>query len=109
MEQIERRKLTYKRAETKAEIEGSYALRYEVFCKEFRDLPEEMCPGGMETDAYDADAVHFVVKEGERVVGNTRVVAESGRFGKGRFGLLMDEYYDLAPLKERHSTMVEMG
>lgn len=106
---MERPNLVYKRAETEEEVRGSYALRYEVFCKEFKDLPDSMCPGGLETDAYDKNAVHFIVKDGERVVGNTRVVTESDAFGADRFGLLMDDYYDLSPLKRRHKKMVEMG
>jgi putative hemolysin len=101
--------LTYKRAETREEIEGSLRLRYEVFCKELKDLPESDCPGGLEQDAYDEHAAHFIVLDGGKVVGNTRVVVESDRFGKGKLGLLMDNYYDLMPLKKKFKRMCEMG
>jgi L-ornithine Nalpha-acyltransferase len=104
-----RRQLVYKRAETPGEIEGSLRLRYEVFCKELKDLPDSACPGGMERDEYDEHAAHFIVLDEGRVVGNTRVVVESEAFGPAKLGLLMDHYYDLTPLKGKFSRVCEMG
>lgn len=106
---MEQSKWTYKRAETQEEVEGALKLRYEVFCKELKDLPPEQCPGGMESDEYDKDAAHFIVKDGDRVVGNTRVVPQRRDFKAGAFGVSMDHYYDLSPLYDKHGRMAEMG
>src|SRR5579863_5932097 len=101
--------LVYKRAETPEEIEGSLRLRFDVFCRELKDLPESACPGGLEKDAYDPHAVHFIVLDEGKVVGNTRVVVENPHFGPDKLGILMDEYYDLRPLKKRFGKVCEMG
>lgn len=101
--------LVYKRAESEEDIRASYALRYEVFCKELKDIPESACPNGLEQDEYDPYAAHFIIKDGERVVGVTRVVVENDHFGPGSYGVSMDHYYDLSPLKAKYKKMAEMG
>lgn len=38
-----------------------HQIRYEVFCQEFHFEREEDCPGGLERDQYDEQAVHCLV------------------------------------------------
>lgn len=45
-----------------ATVERAQRLRYEVYCREFGFEREEDCPGGMERDPYDHQAVHCLVR-----------------------------------------------
>jgi N-acyl amino acid synthase of PEP-CTERM/exosortase system len=60
------------------EIEECYRLRYEVFCVERGFLPCEDYPGQLESDAYDAHALHFLASHlhGEPA-GTARLVLNS--------------------------------
>ena len=45
-----------------AERKKVFALRYQVYCREFQFEREEDCPGGLETDAFDDNAVHCLLE-----------------------------------------------
>src|SRR5690606_32062710 len=47
--------------DTPALLEASYRLRYQVYCRERGFLPAECYPDEIETDAFDAHAVHLGV------------------------------------------------
>ncbi|WP_025367187.1 PEP-CTERM/exosortase system-associated acyltransferase [Thioalkalivibrio paradoxus] len=49
-------------AEGSEEMNEIFRMRYEVYCREFRYEREEDCPGGMETDGYDARSWHCMVR-----------------------------------------------
>ena len=42
--------------------EPAQRLRYEVYCREFGFEREEDCPGGLETDPYDRQADHCLIR-----------------------------------------------
>jgi N-acyl amino acid synthase of PEP-CTERM/exosortase system len=48
-------------ADTAPLVEKALRLRYDVYCREFQYEREEDCPGGIERDEYDAEAVHLLV------------------------------------------------
>jgi len=61
-------------------LDGSYRLRYEVYCHEVGFLDARDYPDGRERDAYDADAIHFgAIRDDDQVVGTVRLVPWSGR------------------------------
>lgn len=45
-----------------ARTELAQRLRYEVYCREFGFERDEDCPGGLETDAYDRQADHCLIR-----------------------------------------------
>lgn len=45
-------------ARTPEQLEMVQRLRYEVYCREFKFEREEDCPGGLEQDEFDANAIH---------------------------------------------------
>lgn len=48
-------------ADTPELMEQVHRVRYEVFCQEFHFEQEENCPGGLERDEYDDQAIHFLI------------------------------------------------
>ena len=58
------------------EIEAAQRVRYEVYCREFGFEKEEDCPGGLETDTYDSQSIHCIVRHraSGQVAGCVRVV-----------------------------------
>ena len=64
--------------------EKIYRLRYEVYCKEFGFEREEDCPGGLEQDPYDSNALHcaLVHKSTGAVAGSVRLVRPSAFNGE---------------------------
>lgn len=50
-------------ADTEESKKIHYNLRYQVYCLEKQYEDEGDCPGQMEADEYDEDAVHFLVRE----------------------------------------------
>lgn len=58
----------YKFTENERELRGAFEVRRQVFIKE-QNIPE-----GLEFDTYDREALHMVVKDGERVIGTARVL-----------------------------------
>ncbi|AGA35201.1 putative PEP-CTERM/exosortase system-associated acyltransferase [Thioalkalivibrio nitratireducens DSM 14787] len=49
-------------AEGSEEMNEIFRIRYEVYCREFHFEREEDCPGGMETDEYDARSWHCMIR-----------------------------------------------
>ncbi len=48
-------------ADTPELMERVHRIRYEVFCREFHFEQEESCPGGLERDVYDDQAIHCLI------------------------------------------------
>jgi N-acyl amino acid synthase of PEP-CTERM/exosortase system len=73
-------------AETAAQREQAFRLRYEVYCVEhpYEDPAEN--PGGLETDRYDPFSVHSILihKPSQEVVGTVRLILpQAGETGPG--------------------------
>lgn len=47
------------------ERDKAFRIRYEVYCKEFGFEREEDCPGGFESDEYDAQSWHCLMRHKE--------------------------------------------
>ena len=62
------KELIYKFVENERELKGAFAVRRQVFTEE-QNVPEEL-----EFDRDDGEALHVVVKDGERVIGTARVL-----------------------------------
>jgi len=60
-------KLNYKLVTSNNELEGAFEVRRQVFVGE-QGIPEDV-----ELDEYDKEALHMVVKDGDRVIGTARV------------------------------------
>src|SRR5438067_3120190 len=65
-------------AQSSAEWETAFRLRYRVAMAEGWAQPEELA-GGLERDAYDDEAIHIVAWDGEAMVGTTRLVLPTNR------------------------------
>jgi N-acyl amino acid synthase of PEP-CTERM/exosortase system len=65
------------------DLQDSYRLRYEVFCREEHFLAEEDYPDQLEHDGFDELSEHIVVRENEseRIVGTVRLVRYSNELG----------------------------
>src|SRR6185436_9805525 len=64
--------------DTPALLEQSFALRYQVYCLDRGFLSPEHYPGQLETDAFDAYAVHVGTTNLQgNVVGTARLVQDS--------------------------------
>jgi N-acyl amino acid synthase of PEP-CTERM/exosortase system len=48
--------------DTEALLLETQRLRYEVYCREFGFEREEDCPGGLETDVFDSQALHCLIR-----------------------------------------------
>jgi N-acyl amino acid synthase of PEP-CTERM/exosortase system len=54
---------------------AAFALRFSVYCRECRFLPEENYVGGLESDAFDSVSVHFgAFNRARELVGYVRLV-----------------------------------
>jgi N-acyl amino acid synthase of PEP-CTERM/exosortase system len=64
------------RARSEAQLQACFRLRYEVYCVENHFLDAEDNPGGLETDAYDAQSAHslLVHRASDAIVGTVRLV-----------------------------------
>ena len=60
--------LSYKLVTSDSELEGAFEVRRRVFVEE-QDIPEDI-----ELDEQDKEALHMVVKDGDRVIGTARVL-----------------------------------
>jgi len=58
----------YKLVENESELKGAFRVRRQVFVEE-QKIPEEL-----EFDRLDGEALHMVVKDGERVIGTARAL-----------------------------------
>jgi N-acyl amino acid synthase of PEP-CTERM/exosortase system len=63
-------------ARTTAQQEACFRLRYQVYCLENHFLDIEDNPGGLETDAYDAQSAHTLLmhRASDAIVGTVRLV-----------------------------------
>ncbi len=61
-------RLNYKLVTSDKEIEGAFEVRRKVFIEE-QGISEDL-----ELDGRDSEALHMVVKDGERVIGTARVL-----------------------------------
>lgn len=70
--------LSFRRVAHGPLLRESYRLRYDVYCRHRRFLPPERYPTGIETDAFDAHAMHFVaVNIDGQLEGTVRLVLDS--------------------------------
>jgi N-acyl amino acid synthase of PEP-CTERM/exosortase system len=61
-------------------LEQSYRLRYEVYCLERQFLPAERYPTGLESDEFDAHALHVgAVDASGKLAGTSRALTGSDR------------------------------
>lgn len=66
------------RAEGETELQKVFRLRYKVYCREWGFEKPENNPGGLETDEYDKNEVHFYAKNTKgKGVGTVRLILES--------------------------------
>lgn len=84
---------TVKRAETDADREQIYRLRYHVFCEEYRYLDGTSYPDGLEFDDWDQHSTHFMALNADG-----EVVATSRLIGNSALGLRVEEYVPLTGL-----------
>lgn len=61
-------KLSYKLVTNDRELEAAFEVRKQVFVEE-QGISEDL-----ELDSHDREALHIVVKDGERVIGTARVL-----------------------------------
>jgi predicted GNAT family N-acyltransferase len=61
-------KFTYKLVTSGSELEGAFAVRRQVFVEE-QGISEDV-----ELDEHDREALHMMVKDGDRVIGTARVL-----------------------------------
>ena len=66
----------YKLVASNRELAGSFEVRRQVF------IEEQGIPKNLEFDGNDKEALHMVVKDGERVVGTARVLFLAGNQAK---------------------------
>lgn len=101
-------------ASTPQEIEAAQRLRYEVFYREFGAHPSpEMEQSGLDRDYFDAFTDHLIVIDPSSinhncgVVGTYRLLRDEGAKRAGRF--YTSDEYDISPLIQSSSNMLEMG
>ncbi|MFS8183938.1 PEP-CTERM/exosortase system-associated acyltransferase [Pseudovibrio denitrificans] len=86
---------------TEDELEASFRLRFEIFCKETGFLPAERFPTGLEHDQYDDSSIHvgcyFQKTPTEKVLaGSVRIVdTPSGQTPMLDHCIIDDEYRHL--------------
>jgi len=68
--------LNYKLVTSDSELEGAFEVRRQVFVKG-QGVPEDV-----ELDEDDKEALHMVVKDGDRVIGTARVLFPSADLAK---------------------------
>lgn len=75
---IEDRYFQFSTVDGTADLETTYRIRYRVYCSERGFLPQEAYPGRLETDEFDAHAVHMLARHraGEPA-GTARLVLHS--------------------------------
>lgn len=79
-------------ADTEPLLEKSLRLRYDVYCREFHYEREEDCPGGLEQDDYDSQALHLLVvhRNTDKAAGCVRMVSPPSQ--EPTFLLPMERY-----------------
>ncbi len=66
---------TFRKIHSPELLEEAFRLRYQVYCRERRFIPEDTCPEGYETDLFDEHAVHFGAFAGqEQMIGAVRLI-----------------------------------
>lgn len=76
-------KLSYKLVESGQELAEAFKVRKEVF------VEEQGISQGIELDSHDDEALHMVVKDGDRVIGTARVLFPAPGVAKiGRMAVL---------------------
>jgi len=59
-------------------LKDTFRMRYEVYVQEFGFEKKEDHPGGLETDDYEEESIHFAcLNESDSVVGTIRLVLDS--------------------------------
>lgn len=97
---------TIKLAQTEAELEQAFRLRFRVFNEELKEGIPENEKTGMDTDSFDQYCDHLLVIEDERVIGTYRLLPGSQ---KPEEGFYTESEFDLSQLKFDSNLMVELG
>lgn len=83
-------------------------LRYDVFVREFgSDGTGVDHQNGIEQDAFDAHALHLLLKDRGKVVGVYRLMDKAGANAAGRF--YSEAEFDLGPLLSSGRKLLELG
>ncbi len=70
--------LTIEKVSDDKQLQKVYRLRYKVYCEEWGFERMEDHLDGLETDIYDKNSVHFLVKDAEdKVIGTIRLILNS--------------------------------
>nr|WP_239585582.1 GNAT family N-acetyltransferase [Lysinibacillus composti] len=72
--------------DTKEELDFAFEIRKKVF------VEEQGVPVHLELDEHDASAVHFILKDGEKVIGASRLRELEHRIGKVERVCVLREY-----------------
>lgn len=86
-------------AETPADLEAAFRLRYEVYCLETHSLDPADYPNGEEKDRFDPLARHIIAKVSGAVIATMRLIPDSS------LGFLMEETFVLPRWIDRARTM----
>lgn len=71
-------KFRFMKADTEDLVKKTFRLRYETYVEEFGFEKKEDHPGGLETDDYEENSIHFVaLNEIDDVIGTIRLVFHS--------------------------------
>jgi N-acyl amino acid synthase of PEP-CTERM/exosortase system len=94
-----------RRAETAADLAAAFRLRYDVYCVENPFEDPDANPVGLETDAYDATALHSLLlhRPTGEIVGTVRLILPS--WGKSGMGLPLREICDHGFLGRDNATL----
>jgi putative hemolysin len=110
--QPRREKVSVRLATTAAEIEAAQKLRYKVFYEECAAVPNaHAAQNQIDQDDYDAFADHLIVVDTtdgvEQIVGTYRLIRQECALKYGHF--YSSGEYDLTPLLDSGSTLLELG
>lgn len=84
-------------------MEDAFRLRYQVYCREKKFLPAEEYLSGVETDEFDDEATHLLVRGAEGdLIGYMRIIDGAGELGFPMFshGMTVHEDFPSPPDRE---------
>jgi Putative hemolysin len=108
--EIREGKFLLKLAETPAEKNQIYALRYSVYCKELKFSGKKTEYGEeniAEYDRFDELCDHLIIQDGDRCVGTFRFLP-GGRLPEGG-GFYSEQWFDIGQLKAKRRQILELG
>jgi len=106
--------LTVRIAQTKADLDACFRLRYEVFVAELGTIPAERFPGRRECDSFDtlATTTHLLACIGPEPVGTVRILEPNPDVGQANgwaYGFSLEQCFDLGALHaEAGKSVIEL-